>query len=174
LCLLHAQPDLLLSAVQRAQDSRIRYCRGVQPAAPFSEIAAALQNAFEWNVYIPNTITANVECGTVTLKGQVVWNYQRVVAERAARCLAGVVAVFNSITLAPQTSASEVEKQVLAALHRQAVADAKSIHIKTPGGTVTLTGHACSWQSIDDARNAAWAVPGVSEVIDQVMISMPS
>jgi len=138
-----------------------------------TEIAAALQNAFEWNVYIPNTITANVECGTVTLKGQVIWNYQRVVAERAARCLAGVVAVYNSITLTPQTPASEVKEKVLAALHRQAVADAKSIHIKTSGGKVTLTGHAGSWQSINDARNAAWAVPGVTEVIDQVMISMP-
>jgi len=137
-----------------------------------TDIAAALQNAFEWNVYIPKTVTARVESGSVTLEGQVIWNYQRVVAERAARCLTGVVAVHNSIMLKPRTSATEVKQKVLAALHRQAVADGKSIHIETEGGKVTLTGHASSWQSIEDATNAAWAVPGVTEVIDQLMISM--
>lgn len=137
-----------------------------------TDIAAALQNAFEWNVYIPKTVTARVESGSVTLEGQVIWNYQRVVAERAARCLTGVVAVHNSIMLKPPTSATQVKQKVLAALHRQAVADGKSIHIETSGGKVTLTGHASSWQSIEDATNAAWAVPGVTEVIDQLMISM--
>ena len=137
-----------------------------------TDIAAALQNAFEWNVYIPKTVTARVESGSVTLEGQVIWNYQRVVAERAARCLTGVVAVHNSIMLKPRTSATQVKQKVLAALHRQAVADGKSIHIETEGGKVTLTGHASSWQSIEDATNAAWAVPGVTEVIDQLMISM--
>ena len=137
-----------------------------------TDIAAALQNAFEWNVYIPKTVTARVESGSVTLEGQVIWNYQRVVAERAARCLTGVVAVHNSIMLKPRTSATQVKQKVLAALHRQAVADGKSIHIETSGGKVTLTGHASSWQSIEDATNAAWAVPGVTEVIDQLMISM--
>ena len=137
-----------------------------------TDIAAALQNAFEWNVYIPKTVTARVESGSVTLEGQVIWNYQRVVAERVARCLTGVVAVHNSIMLKPRTSATQVKQKVLAALHRQAVADGKSIHIETEGGKVTLTGHASSWQSIEDATNAAWAVPGVTEVIDQLMISM--
>ena len=137
-----------------------------------TDIAAALQNVFEWNVYIPKTVTARVESGSVTLEGQVIWNYQRVVAERAARCLTGVVAVHNSIMLKPRTSATQLKQKVLAALHRQAVADGKSIHIETSGGKVTLTGHASSWQSIEDATNAAWAVPGVTEVIDQLMISM--
>ena len=37
---------------------------------------------------------------------------------------------------------------------------------------MTLTGTATSWQSIEDASNAAWAVPGVTEVIDQVKHAM--
>jgi len=137
-----------------------------------TDIAAALQVAFEWNVYIPKTVTARVENGSVTLEGQVIWNFQRVVAERATRCLTGVVAVHNSIMLKPHTSANQVKEKVLAALHRQAAADGNSIHIATAGGKVTLTGHASSWQSIEDATNAAWAVPGVTEVIDQVMVAM--
>ncbi len=58
-----------------------------------SEIAAAIQNALQWNVYIPKTVSAKVESGTVKLEGQVDWNYQRVVSERAVRYLRGVVAV---------------------------------------------------------------------------------
>jgi len=68
--------------------------------------------------------------------------------------------------------APQVEEKVLAALQRQATVDADSIHIETDGGKVTLTGYASSWQAIEDAANAAWATPGVTEVIDQVKREM--
>jgi osmotically-inducible protein OsmY len=137
-----------------------------------SEIATATQSALEWDVFVPKTVTAKVQHGAVTLEGQVIWNYQRDAAERAIRHLAGVVAVHNLIALKPQASATEVKEKVQAALQRQATADAKSIHIETSGGKVTLTGHASSWQSIEDAANAAWAAPGVTQVVDQVKMSM--
>jgi VCBS repeat-containing protein len=138
-----------------------------------SEIAEAVQSALQWNVYVPTTVTAKVQHGAVTLAGKVAWNYQRDAAERAVRYLTGVIAVYNSIMLKQnQTSVAQVKESVLAALQRQATTDAKSIHIETSGGKVTLTGHASSWQSIEDAANAAWAAPGVTEVIDQVTMSM--
>ena len=138
-----------------------------------SEIAEAVQSALRWNVYIPKAVTAKVQQGAVTLEGQVVWNYQRDAAEKAVRYLTGVTTVYNYVTLKqPQVSESKVKEEVLAALQRQATTDAKSIHIDTSGGKVTLTGHASSWQSIEDAANAAWAAPGVTEVIDQVKMSM--
>jgi osmotically-inducible protein OsmY len=65
-----------------------------------------------------------------------------------------------------------VKEKVEAALQRQATADAKSIHIETAGGKVTLTGRASSWQAAEDAANAAWAAPGVTEVVDRVTKSM--
>ena len=160
-----------------------------------SDIAAAIQNALQWNVYIPKTVTAQVQQGSVRLEGQVIWNYQRVVAERAVRYLLGVVEVHNLITLKPQssrapvkgkvthfwslwasyfrtqTSAKQIKVNVLAALQRQAVVDAASIHVDTQGTKVTLTGNASSWQSIVDAATAAWAVPGVTHVIDRVKLS---
>jgi osmotically-inducible protein OsmY len=136
-----------------------------------SEIAAAIQNALDWNVYIPKTVSAKVENGSVTLEGKVDWNYQRVSSERAVQYLPGVVSVLNSITLNPQPSVTHVKEEVESALRRQAAADAKSIHVKTSGGVVTLTGHASSWQAISDAVNAAWAIPGVTEVIDHVVLS---
>ncbi len=135
------------------------------------EITAAVQQALQWNVYIPTTVTAQVNQGAVTLEGEVMWNFQRATAERAIRYLWGIVAIHNSITVRPHSSAIEVKEKVLAALQRQASADAKSIHVETSGGKVTLTGSAGSWQSIEDAANAAWAAPGVTHVIDRVKLS---
>ncbi|MEI9939173.1 MAG: BON domain-containing protein [Pseudomonadota bacterium] len=137
-----------------------------------SEIAAAIERTLEWNVLIPKTVVAEVHNGAVTLKGQAEWHYQREAAERAVRQLKGVVDVFNVIALAPETSSAQVKEQIEAALQRQAKADAKSIHVHTSAGKVTLTGHASSWQSIEDAANAAWAAPGVTQVIDQVKMEM--
>ena len=158
-----------------------------------SDIAAAIQNALQWNVYIPKTVTAQVQQGSVRLEGKVNWNYQRVTAERAVRYLTGVVAVHNLITLKPQvgstqrkpthfwarwashfwnqSSTRKIKEKVTTALQRQAAAEAASIHVDTQGSKVTLTGHASSWQSIADAANAAWAAPGVTHVIDRVKLS---
>jgi VCBS repeat-containing protein len=137
-----------------------------------SEIAGATQNALKWDVFVPPSVTAKVQEGAVTLEGEVTWNYQRDAAERAIRHLAGVIAVYNSVTVKAHTSTAEVKERVEAALQRQATTDAKSIHVETSGGTVTLTGHASSWQSIEDAEDAAWAAPGVTEVVDHLTVLM--
>lgn len=137
------------------------------------EIAAAVQHALTWDVFTPNTVTAEVQNGTVTLQGQVKWNFERHAAEKAVRYLSGVVDVYNTISLKPEAaSGSQVKEKIESALQRQAAKDTKSIHIDTSGGKVTLTGHASSWQSIEDAANAAWAAPGVTEVIDQMKMQM--
>ena len=137
-----------------------------------SEIASAVQNALEWDVFTPSSVTARVQNGAITLTGQVKWNFERDAAEKAVRHLMGVVSVYNSITLKPGTSVAQVKEKIQSALQRQATTDTNSIHIETSGGKVTLTGHASSWQSIEDAANAAWAAPGVTQVIDQVKMVM--
>jgi len=141
-----------------------------------SDIAGAVQSALKWDVLTPSTVTAKVQDGAVTLEGKVKWNFERDAAEKSVRYLTGVVSVYNWITLAPaatpETSAAQVKEKIRSALQRQATTDTNSIHIDANGGKVTLTGHASSWQSIEDAANAAWAAPGVTEVIDQVKMQM--
>ncbi len=136
-----------------------------------SEIAGAVESAIKWDVFIPKAVTAKVQNGAVTLEGQVTWNFQRDAAERAVRFLAGVMTVNNFIMLKPEVSATQVKEKVQAALERQAKADANSIKIDTSGGKVTLTGRASSWRSMQDAENAAWAAPGVTDVVDQLTVS---
>jgi len=135
-----------------------------------SEIAGALQRALEWDVCVPQAVTATVYLGAVTLAGRVAWNYERDAAERAVRHLKGVVTVHNGITLEPLASAAQVNAQVQAALHRQGNLGSDSILVEAVGGEVTLSGFASTWQSIVDAENAAWAAPGVTQVLDQVKL----
>ncbi len=137
-----------------------------------SEIAVAVQSALKWDVLIPKAVTANVHAGAVTLDGQVSWNFERDAALRAVRNLAGVVSVYNAITLKPQTSSAQVKEKIQSALQRQANSDASAIHIATSGSRVTLSGHVSSWQSMEDASNAAWAAPGVTEVVDQMKMQI--
>jgi osmotically-inducible protein OsmY len=139
-----------------------------------SDIAAAVQSALKWDISTPSSVTAKVQNGAVTLEGEVKWNFERDAAERAVRYLMGVIYVNNAITLEPQISPTQVKEKIEAALKRQATTDTNSIHVDTSGGKVTLTGHASSWQSIEDAANAAWAAAGVTEVVDQVKMQLTS
>ena len=91
-------------------------------------------------------------------------------AERAVRHIAGVFTIYNSISLKPQPSIERVKEKVQEALQRQATEDANSIKVETAGGKVTLSGHATSWQSIQDAASAAWAAPGVTDVVQNIHI----
>jgi osmotically-inducible protein OsmY len=136
-----------------------------------AEIAAAIQSALKWDVMVPKTVTAKVTSGSVTLEGLATWNFEREAAERAVRYLTGVVSVVNAVALKPQVSPTQVKEKIEAALDRQAKADGKGIKIETSGGKVTLTGHASSWQSTEDAADAAWATPGVTDVVDRMTVS---
>jgi len=137
-----------------------------------SDIAAAIQRVFQWSVVVPKSVTAEVRNGAVTLSGEVTWNYQRSAAEQAIRYLRGVVGLSNLITLEKlNVSAAQVKEGIEAALRRQGYTESKSIHVDTSGGKVTLTGHASSWRSMADAEDAAWATPGVTQVVDRLQIA---
>jgi osmotically-inducible protein OsmY len=151
-----------------AQDIAVKLLSGDRHTD--SEIAGATQHALKWNTFIPNTITANVKKGQVTLEGTATWNFERDVAVRTVGHLPGVTAVFNCVALKSQASTIEVKAKVLAALQRQAIADSQSIDVSTSGGKVTLTGHASSWKSMEDATSAAWSAAGVTDVSDEVKL----
>jgi VCBS repeat-containing protein len=136
-----------------------------------AEIAEAALSAIKWDVWVPNTVTLTVDQGRMTLQGQVDWNYQRDSAEQAVRNLEGVVSVYNTITIKSRVSVGQVKEKVQTALKRQARADAKSIHVDTSGGTVTLSGNASSWAAAHDAVSAAWSAPGVTAVVNDLRIS---
>ena len=101
-----------------------------------TEIAQAVRQALEWDVFVPNEkITSTVTDGWVTLEGPVERWSQRDDAERAVRNLTGVKMVVNKITVTPaKPVVGDVRKAIEQALERRAEREARQIARRCPGG----------------------------------------
>ena len=138
------------------------------------EIAARAARILNWDVAVPHhRISVKVEHGIVTLGGEVEWHYQRAEAEYDVRKLGGVRGVVNDIVVMPNVRADDVRAKIRAALERNAEVEVNRIDIDVSGGKVTLKGKVNAWTEREAAERAAWAVPGVREVEDQIELGRP-
>jgi osmotically-inducible protein OsmY len=131
------------------------------------EIAQAAVTALEWDIAIPtDTIKVVVENAIVTLSGEVAFDSQRTRAYNDVRSLYGVENVINAITLkpTPQIIVQDVEKQIEREFQRNAALHAHKIKVRIEGKRVCLSGSVSSWFEYKEANDAAFAVPGVQEV----------
>ncbi|WP_454914529.1 BON domain-containing protein [Variovorax gossypii] len=136
-----------------------------------ADIAMAAERALEWNVLVPDgKIRPLVEKGWLTLQGEVEWGYQRSAAEGAVRDLMGVTGVSNLVKVKPKVSPADVEKKIHDALSRQAEREASRLSISVNGSQVTLRGVVHSWTERDAVQGAAWATPGVSAVVNDLLV----
>jgi len=139
------------------------------------DIARAVVNALEWNVWVPaNRIKVKVDGGWITLEGEVDCKYSQTAAENAVRNLTGVKGVSNLITLhthTPAVSASELKTNIEEALRRAAEIDADKIDVTVQNDKVILNGKVSSWAERDEAECVAWSALGVSEVVDDLEIA---
>jgi osmotically-inducible protein OsmY len=135
------------------------------------DIARAIARALEWNVSVPHeNIDVTVEHGFVTLKGEVDWDYQRKAAEREARDVIGVKGVTNLITIRERVLPTEVQRKIEAALVRSAETDAQRIKVEVKDHKVILRGKVRAWAERQEAERAAWSVPGVTSVENEITI----
>ena len=135
-----------------------------------TDIAHEVTTALAWNVTLPSDIRAIVEDGHVTLEGTVDWYYQRERAAETVRNLRGVRGVTNYISLRPRISPENVEATIKRAFHRQAQLDANTIDVRVVGGKVILSGNVHGWLERSEAVQAAWSVPGVTEVENKLAL----
>jgi len=136
-----------------------------------AELALAVTTALSWHVWVPNDIVATVENGWVTLKGSLRWDFQRSAAEDAIEYLPGLKGLTNSITLTSVSSLT-IKESIEKVLKRDAEIDCQHITVATIGGKVTLSGTISSWAERDEAGTAAWSTPGVTEVANELAISL--
>jgi osmotically-inducible protein OsmY len=136
------------------------------------EIARRAANILSWSVILPaaDLVQVQVEKGWVTLSGEVEWQHQKLAAEDQIRRLAGVVGLTNLITVKPHVSAGNVQEKIAQAYRRNAELEPSGIHITVDGGRVTLSGKVKASHERLTAENAAWAVPGVTMVVDNLLV----
>jgi osmotically-inducible protein OsmY len=141
------------------------------PGRTDPEIARDVVQAMKVNVMVPATgIKAIVNEGYVTMEGTAEWDFQRRAAETCVRTLPGVRGVLNHIQVKPRVSAAQVSIKIEEALRRNAELDARRITVSATDSKVYLNGSVRSWFEREEAERAAWAAPGVSEVIDHIAI----
>lgn len=136
-----------------------------------TEIAAAAEIALKWQTSgLVDKVRIQVEHGRVRLTGEVEWQYQRSAAEQTIRPLLGVVGISNEIVLKVKPVPIDLAARIESALNRQALREAKRVHVSVEGSTVKLRGNVHSWQERDAVQGAVWSAPGVRTVINDVTV----
>jgi osmotically-inducible protein OsmY len=148
---------------------------GVSPAyrKTDTDIATAVLNALKWHAAVQEEkVKIKVEDGYVKLEGEVEWEYQRNYAKSAIEHLEGVRSVLNFITVKPKVSPSEIQRKISAAFQRSASLDADKIAAEVIGSKVILRGFVRSYAEKEDAANAAWSAPGITDVENKLVIKL--
>ncbi len=139
-----------------------------------ADLAKAALNALKWEAAIPtDKVEVTVSKGWVTLKGEVDYAFQKREAERAVERLSGVKGVTNLIVVKPHVSPSDLKQQIEKALLRKAETDAQHITVEVQGSKVILRGTVRSYAEKKAAEEAAWSAPGITEVDNRIVISLP-
>jgi osmotically-inducible protein OsmY len=137
-----------------------------------ADIRGDVLQALVLDSLVPGTVDAKVADGSVTLTGQVTWQYQRDEAEFVASNIVGALDVYDEIALDyPTPSSGDVKDSIKKAFKRNAALDAHELRVSTDDGTVTVKGTVSSWAEHDEAIDAAWAAPGVMTVRDGLTVA---
>jgi osmotically-inducible protein OsmY len=83
----------------------------------------------------------------------------------------GVKGVVNRIDVKPPISTADIKSQILKALERGGQVDLKKIWVEIRDTKVILNGSVKSWVEREEAERAAWAAPGISDVVNSIEIA---
>lgn len=139
---------------------------GDGPRRSDAEIARAVRDTLEWDVFVPDEqIHSTVSGGRVTLEGRVALHRERDDVARAVRDLAGVVAVINRIeVVTPPVAADELRKAIQAALQRQIEREVNGIELDVEQGRVVVRGVVHSWKEREAVLGAVKGTRGVQTI----------
>jgi osmotically-inducible protein OsmY len=138
-----------------------------------ADIAQVIIQALNWHAGIPEeTVKVKVEDGWVILEGELEWEYQRELVRARVTNLVGVRKIINNITLKQKITPVDVAEKINAAFLRSATVDAGKIQPEVEGTRLTLKGTVRSFAEKEDAGQAAWSLPGILQVDNQLEIEL--
>jgi len=113
------------------------------------EAVAALKRELPYSADRIKVVVVNA---TMTLEGEVEWNYQKQRAEEIVRRVKGVRGVINTIRVKPSVAANDIKRRIEEALRRNAELDASRITAEASSGEVILKGTVRSWAEREEAE----------------------
>jgi len=135
------------------------------------DVAAACLATMDTDRFVPKgAVAVDVVDGWVTLTGHVRHHFQRQAAEHAVWKVDGVRGVTDKVEINGDPMPSDVVNRINKSLERNAIVDDSLITVSNEGHTIYLDGTTTSWAARNEAEDAAWAAPGVSEVVDRIAI----
>jgi osmotically-inducible protein OsmY len=142
------------------------------PGTDDIKLARTAKQLLDWAVDVPSdTVTAHVKDRTITLSGNVVWDYQRDAAERAVMYIKGLTGVRNAITLSQGSAVTVVKPAIESAIQRNAQLRTLSIDVDVNGHELVLRGTVRSFADRRGAEHAAWSAAGVTSVKNDLVVS---
>lgn len=119
---------------------------------------------------IAGDVQVIVRDGHVTLAGTVAWQWQRERVESTVRAVKGVAVVSNLLAVRPRVVADDIKHRIEDAFRRSAEVDAQHLNVETRGSEVVLQGSVHSLHEKDEAQRTAWRAPGVTHVINDIIV----
>jgi osmotically-inducible protein OsmY len=136
-----------------------------------ADLASRCAAALDAERFVPEgAITLDVQDGHVTLRGDVRHHYERQAAELAVARVKGVRGISNQIAITSQPVPADVADRIKRALRRNAIIDDSRVSVTTDDHTVYLDGEVGSWKAEEEAVDTAWGAPGVTDVVDRLII----
>jgi osmotically-inducible protein OsmY len=147
----------------------------VLPAGDYRDdptLTTMANNALELSVTVPAEVEASASDGNIWLTGSVSYGLQRTAAEQTIAWLTGVRNISNDIEIFSDVEAADATRLVQGALDRYAlIRDDSEVQVDASDGTITLSGHVCTWAEHDAVLDAAWMGIGVSNIRDNLVIT---
>ena len=137
------------------------------------ELGSRIKYLLDWSSGIDATgVNVAVSAGRVFLEGSVATFMEKMQAEELASNVSGTLEVTNEIAVTPAKSHFDetIGEKVVQSIARNTNMDMNLIDVKVQSGIVTLSGAVPSGMSLHAVCAAAQVVPGVVDVINNLVV----